>query len=212
MARKAGDRNRDYERKRELILDAIGPRLLLPDGARLSLSEMAAAAGVSLSSLRHHVGGRAEIIATVLARYGERGEVFTRQVAAPPPLEVPLRESLRWALGQILVGLSHGVLALHALGLSAGLADPAIGPAYLRAILEPTLACMEARLGHHAARGELQPCDLRLAALALLSPLLLSALHQDGLCGREVRPLSLEQVSQEQIDRFLAAYGAPAAR
>lgn len=207
MARKTGDRNRDYEAKREQILAALQVRLLREDAARISMSELAAAAQVSLSSLRHHVGTRAALLSAVLERLGKLGAPFLAAIAAPP--SVPLPESLRWVLSSILLGLQRGVLEIHALGIATGLRDESVGPAYLKTILEPTLACVETRLAHHLARGELAPCDVRLAALSLLSPLIVASLHQSGLGGACVRPLSLESVCEEQVQRFLRAY-APA--
>jgi AcrR family transcriptional regulator len=205
MARKRGDRNRDYLVKREQILAVLQQRLLQADGAGLSLSQLAVAANVSLSSLRHHCGSRSAIISEVLGRLGAIGKLFMEAIAAPP-LE-PLAESLRWTLASILGGLRGGVLEIHSLGLTAGMHDREVGPAYLQAILEPTLVCVEARLQHHIDRGELPPCDVRLASLALLSPLLLGALHQGGLGGDCLRPLALEQVCSEQVEHFLRAYG-----
>lgn len=205
MARKTGDRNRDYHLKREQILAALQQRLLKEDAARVSMSELAAAAGVSLSSLRHHVGTRAEAIGAVLERLGRLGAPFTQSLAAPPV--EPLYESLRKVMASLLLGLRMGVLEIHALGIATGLRDRSVGPAYLNQILEPTLRCVETRLGHHVDRGELPPCDVRLATLSLLSPLILAALHQSGLGGDCVRPLPLERVCDEQVERFLRAYG-----
>ncbi|MFO0577082.1 MAG: TetR/AcrR family transcriptional regulator [Polyangia bacterium] len=205
MARKTGDRNRDYNQKREQILAALQQRLLKEDAARVSMSELAAAADVSLSSLRHHVGTRAEAIGAVLERLGRLGAPFTTSLAAPP--QEPLAESLRKVMASLLLGLRMGVLEIHALGIATGLRDRSVGPAYLNQILEPTLRCVETRLGHHIDRGELPPCDVRLATLSLLSPLILSALHQSGLGGDCVRPLPLERVCDEQVERFLRAYG-----
>jgi AcrR family transcriptional regulator len=205
MARKTGDRNRDYQQKREQILAALQQRLLKEDAARVSMSELAAAAGVSLSSLRHHVGTRAEVIGAVLERLGRLGVPFTASIALPPT--EPLAESLRKVMASLLLGLRLGVLEVHALGIATGLRDRTVGPAYLNQVLEPTLACVEARLQHHVDRGELPPCDVRLATLSLLSPLILASLHQSGLGGDCVRPLPLERVCDEQVERFLRAYG-----
>ena len=86
MPRKPGDRNRDFEQKRSTILDRLEERLLRPDGARVTLNEMATVADVSVSSLRHHVGGRPEVWAAMLARCAalELGEHQIRvNVVAP---------------------------------------------------------------------------------------------------------------------------------
>lgn len=205
MARKIGDKNRDFDQKRENILAALEPRLLADDGPRVTLHEMATAAGVSVSSLRHHVGGRAEVWEAVLARYGAKGEPWNRLVASPTDLS--LADSLRTTLQMIAMGLQRGLLPMIATGLMAGLREPTVGPAFLNTMLEPILASLEARLAHHAARGQLAPCDHRLAALGLVSPLLMASLHQQGLGGCTVRPLSLDVVVDEQVRAFLMVYG-----
>ncbi len=205
MARKTGDRNRDFDVKREQILDALQGRLLADDAPRVTLNEMAVVAGVSLSSLRHHFGSRSELYAALLQRYGLIGKRYHERITAPP--EGPVRESLGTMLRLILQGLRHGVLDLHAVGLSVGMRDDVVGPAYLREILEPTLRAVETRLGQYVERRELVACDLRIAALSLLSPLLLGAVHQHGLRGDGVRPLALPALCDEILDRFLLAYG-----
>jgi AcrR family transcriptional regulator len=205
MARKTGDRNRDFDKKREQLLDSLQLRLLHEDAPRITMNEMAIVAGVSLSSLRHHFGSRSGLYAALLQRYGLIGKRFLEQITAPP--QKPLRESLAELLRLILTGLRHGVLDIHAVGLAVGMRDRVVGPAYLHAILEPTLQSVETRLALHVQRGELRPCDLRIAALSLISPLLLAAIHQHGLCGQDVRPLSLDALCDDLLVHFLRAYG-----
>jgi AcrR family transcriptional regulator len=204
MARKPGDKNRDFEQKRSNILDALEERLLQPDGGFVTLNEMATVAQVSLSTLRHHVGTRADVWSAMLERYGARGAPYLQLVASPT--DMALEDSLRLTLTMILAGLQRGLLPMLATGLVVGLQEPTVGPAYLNTMLEPILASLEARLGHHEARGELAPCDRRAAALFLISPLLLGALHQQGLGGCGVRPLDMGAMVEELLTRFLRAY------
>lgn len=206
MARRPGDRNRDFDAKREAILARLEPRLLAPDAATLSFHEMAEAADVSPSSLRHHLGSRSEVVAAVLARMGQKGAPFLAMVAAAP--ELPVEASLRWLLGRLVLGLNHGLAEMVGMGLAMGMRDERVGPAFLDAMLEPLLQAVEARLAHHARAGELVDTDLRLAALALVSPIVLGAVHQRGLAGHLVRPLSLDSIVDETVRRFLRGYGA----
>jgi AcrR family transcriptional regulator len=206
MARKPGDRNRDFEKKKEQILDVLELRVTQEDGHRLSMNEMALAADVSLSTLRHHLGSREELLTTLLARQGSRGARYLAMVTAEPT--TGLEESLRSTLHQVVIGLEHGLAETLAHGLSVGLRDPTVGPAFLNNLLEPVLQSMEVRLGHHQQRGELIPADLRVAALGLLAPVVLGALHQRGLCGDQVRPLSLHYLVDMQVTHFVRAYGA----
>ncbi|MDP2307469.1 MAG: TetR/AcrR family transcriptional regulator [Pseudomonadota bacterium] len=206
MARKVGDRNRDFERKRELILDVLQVRLLREDAARITMNEMAIAADVSLSTLRHHFGSRSDVVAAVLERLGRRGAPYIASAAALP--EGDVESSLTWLLTSILRGLQFGLADVVGMGLTLGLRDPTVGPAFLENVLEPLLQSVEARLAHHVRSGELAEVDLRLAALVLVSPLLLATLHQRGLCGDKVRPLALDTVVGAQVRHFLRGYRA----
>ena len=88
--------------------------------------------------------------------------------------------------------------------LAAGMDDPALGPATVDALLEPVLQAVEARLGVHRDRGELAAdADLRHAALALVSPLLLGLLHQRSLGGSGCRPLDLRRSRRIHVARFV---------
>ncbi|MDP3505037.1 MAG: TetR/AcrR family transcriptional regulator C-terminal domain-containing protein [Myxococcales bacterium] len=121
----------------------------------------------------------------------------------------PLRESLIGVLGYILSGLTDSGLAeLHVLGLRSGLKHPALGPAYLTEVLEPSLVALETRLQRHAARGELRGENTRVAALQLVSPVLLAVLHQRELGGTTCRPLDLPAFLEPHVDAFLRAWSA----
>ena len=132
------------------------------------------------------------------------GKRYHERITAPP--EGPVRESLGTMLRLILQGLRHGVPRSARGGLSVGMRDDVVGPAYLREILEPTLRAVETRLGQYVERRELVACDLRIAALSLLAALA-GAVHQHGLRGDGVRPPSLPALCDEILDRFLLAYG-----
>ena len=206
MARKPGDRNRDFEKKREQILDVLERRVLEEGGPRLSMNEMAQSAEVSLSTLRHHLGSREELLKALLERQGRRGARYLAAVTAEPT--TGLEESVRHTLHQMVIGLEHGLAETLAHGLSVGLRDRTVGPAFLNNLLEPILQSLEQRLAYHEQRGELLPADLRVAALSLAAPVVLGALHQRGLCGNEVRPLSLHYLVDVQVTQFVRAYAA----
>lgn len=208
MARRHGDRNRDFEQKRSMLLDALEPRLFRDDGPLITLNEMATTAGVSPSTLRHHLGGRSEVWSAVLERAGARGAPYLALVASPPA--EPLEASLRMTLSMIHAGLQRGLLPIVANGIAAGLRDEVVGPSFLNAVLEPILASLEARLAHHQARGEIGPRDLRVAALTLASPLVLAVLHQRGLGGCVVRPLDVDAMIDEQVRMFVSGVATSA--
>lgn len=54
---------------------------------------------------------------------------------------------------------------------------------------EPFVIALARRLDAHMARGDMRPVDARMAALALVSPPLLNALHQGQLGGAHDYPL-----------------------
>ncbi|MDQ3031267.1 MAG: TetR/AcrR family transcriptional regulator [Myxococcota bacterium] len=209
MGRVPGARNADYDATRDAMLRRMRARLLAPDGARASFRELAEAAGVGPATLRHYFGTREGAVRAALAQMHEDGMPYLLRVTAPP--SAPLRESLGELLAMVMLGLRSGVGAIHALGLSAGLRDEALGPAYLEHVLEPTQQAFEARLAHHAARGELREgADLRLAALQLIAPVLLASLHQRELGGAECRPLDVDAALTPHLEAWIRAWAREA--
>ncbi len=204
MGRPAGSRNPDFEATRASLVTAVQKRLGAPDGTRVSFREMAAAAGVSVATLRHYFGSREGVVSAVLGQWHEQGQRYLLEVATGPLL--PVRASLTGFLFYLELGFRNGVDEVHAIGLASGLRDPTLGPTYLCEVLDPTLECVEARLARHVARGELRAGDVRLMALALVSPPLMVLLHQGPLGGKKARPLAWEKFAEEHIDAFLRAY------
>jgi len=205
MGRPTGTRNPDFEATRASLVRAVQARLSAADGVRASFRELAAAAGVSVATLRHYFGSREGAIAAVMEQWHRMGQPYLLDVATGPLL--PVRASLAWFLGFLAQGFRVGVGDIHATGLAAGLRDPALGPSYLRHAFEPSLEALEARLARHVARGELRPGDVRSMALMLLSPALLALLHQGPLGGSTSRPLDWDRFCAEHLDAFLRAHG-----
>ena len=206
MARVRGSRNADHDEARERLLASVRARLLEPDGAQASFRELAAAAEVSVATLRHYFGTREALLKEVMAAMHRSGGPYLLAAATEP--HGPARESLRWFLAQLVEGWGYGVGDMTAFGLAAGLRQAELGPAYVQELLEPTLQAAEARLARHVADGELRRCDVRHAALALVSPVLLALLHQRQLSGARCRPLDLERLVDDHLEAFLRAYGA----
>lgn len=204
MGRPIGSRNPDFESTRDGLIKAALQRLGEPDGTRASFRELAAAAGVSVATLRHYFGSREQLIQAVLAWYHVAGQRYLLEVATGP-LE-PVAESLARLLSRIAEGFHRGVDRVHSIGLSAGLRDPLLGPAYLTEVLDPTIEAVEARLARHIARGELRPGDVRHMAMSLVTPPLLALLHQGVLGGSRTRPLSYAAFCADHVSGFLRAY------
>ncbi|APR80725.1 Transcriptional regulator, TetR family protein [Minicystis rosea] len=207
MGRPTGSRNPDFEATRARLAGAALDRLGAPDGTRASFRELAAAAGVSVATMRHYFGSREGLVTALMEMSNAAGQRYLLEVAAGPigPVAASLAEVLR----RIGEGFRQGALArIHAIGLSAGLREPTLGPAYLSHVLDPTIEALEARLSRHIARGELRPGDVRYMALSLLTPPFMALLHQHALGGACTRPLSYEAFCADHLAGFLRAYGA----
>lgn len=204
MARPSGSKDRDYDEKRAALLERIGQHLSasLPD--KSSLRDIATAAGVTVSTLLHYFGSRPGLVAALMEHQAKLGAPYLEIVASS---EDPFEFSIRTLTRFILSGLVDAqVVDLHAVGLVEASGSDRLGPAYLEHLLEPTLQAVEARLAVHVARGEMRKSDLRVAALCLVSPLLLATLHQCRLGGAQVRHLDLADLAAEVSDMFLSAY------
>jgi AcrR family transcriptional regulator len=205
MARTLGARNLDYASQRNTLISKAKVRLSLRGAGEPSFRELAAAAGVSVATMRHYFRSREEIVTAVFD---------AAQGAAAPHLErgrMPSGPDLAGSLRTFLMGVVRGwvdgnVGALHRIGLAEGLRNGESGIQYLNQVLEPTLQALEQRLAKHIARGDMIEADTRHAALLLLSPVVLGLLHQHDLGGTRCRPLDLTTVIEAQVDVFVRAY------
>lgn len=205
MSRTAGTRNADYEAHRQELAAAVARRMVAPGGAAASFRELAAAAGVSAPTLRHYFGDRTGVMGAALAELRRQGAMWIAYTADPG--EGDARTSLESFFASFLLGWRQfGVGTIQAAALSAGLTEAAVGPAYLTEILEPVLQALEQRIEALAARGEIVPGDLRVAALELLAPVFLALLHQDALSGTRCRPLDMDSFVRAHLDHTLRAW------
>jgi AcrR family transcriptional regulator len=210
LARTKGARNADYDAKRSELLARLLPRFVDRGQGRPSLRQFAAAAGVTMPTLRHYFGDRSDVVGAVLEEYRRLGETRLERVATPAG---DFASSIRGFARDLVAGLqAQGGPArlgdVFSASLSEGLADPEISPLALRYVLDPAVEALERRLNAHLERGEMRKADLRAAALTLIAPLLLAVLHQDQMQGASVRPVALHALADEVADAFIRAYGA----
>lgn len=205
MARTAGARNHDHEARRRELLNRMRARLSEVGASRASWRELAAAAGVGLSTLAHHFGKREDVVRAILLANGEEGRAPLAVLAEPSG---PFAPSVRDALDHLALGLRFGVGEMLALGLIEGLRQPGLGPAFVDASLEPVIHAAAARLRAHQERGEMRAADPRVAALALVSPVILADLHQVQLGGAMGHPLAMADLLDQHAGAFVRAYRA----
>ena len=199
MGRPRGTRNADYDnRRRELAFRIF--KCILND-ASTSLNAMAEQIGVSRPTLRHYFGDRDSAIRAALEEAAKVGRPHIESLRIPTTDDPT--EGLQQALRRIVMGWRNfGVINIHHVGLKIGLEDDLTGTTYLTQILEPTLQAIEGLLQTLQDRGALRPHCPRLGALSLLSPIILGLLHQDGLGGKELRPLVIEDLIDSLVEGY----------
>jgi AcrR family transcriptional regulator len=205
MPRKAGTLNANHQQRRAELLAALRLRLVKPDAPYPSMRELAASAGVTVTTLRHYFGRREDLIANLMAEIGSQSEIFLHWARSPT---LPFAESIAEYVNFTLMGFRVGLTELHTLGLREGLRHSRMGPMYLEKLVEPTVQALEARLQMHIDLQEMRPCNVRHAALALSASLIIAFLHQSELGGDSTRPLDLDAFAADQAEAFVRAYKA----
>ncbi|MEM9455316.1 MAG: TetR/AcrR family transcriptional regulator C-terminal ligand-binding domain-containing protein [Myxococcota bacterium] len=205
MGRPTGSRNPGFEQKRAQLAEAILEHLLRTGISPVSLRELAAACEVTPPTLRHYFGDRDGALEAALRAAHRAGEEHMAYTIGADLGDV--RTALVATLRYLVDGwVNYGVGRLNALGIGAGLDHERLGPAYVAELLEPLLQSFEARLARHVASGELAVPSLRVAALQLVSPLVMALLHQHQLGGHACRPLDVDALVEPHVDAFLRIY------
>jgi AcrR family transcriptional regulator len=205
MARNIGNKNNDYAQKRERLLDLLFVQMMKHNFRSFpSFREVSDLLGVTPPTLRHYFTDREGLIKAFLEFIELRGKPFLDKAAvASGAVDYSVRELLHF----IASGFEFGpVAAIHQFGLSNGLGDEDIGPAYLIHIFEPLLQSVEKRIITHQQQNELVEAEPRLLALSLLSPLFMVLIHQNKLGGKCVRPIDINSFIHQQADAFLKSY------
>jgi AcrR family transcriptional regulator len=207
MARPTGKRNSDYsDRRKDLLEDAI-KRLLAECQNRPSLRALADAAGVSLPTIVHYFGSRTQLLESVFILLEEGGRPYLEHVREPSgTFSTSIRELVLFIANRFKDGV---LVAIHSLGLMEGIRNDEVGPLYLKHLLEPTIEAIGVRLQKHIERREMRRVDVRYAANALLSPILIAFLHQTELSGKKSYPVEIEAFLRSHSTGFIRGYGKP---
>lgn len=203
MSRPTGRRNADFEASRTELLERI-THAVLKHPHSSSFAELAEASGVARTTLRHYFGTRELLLQALLAHMEVLGQQAEARHSIPDDL--PLAQALRLALDRLVFGWRVGVGALFVAGLLWGLGDEALGPAYVRSLLEPMLLGFERRLHSRLCTAGMSEQQARHAALALVSPVVLALLHQESLHGVKCRPLDIDEFIPQHLERFLRGW------
>lgn len=203
MVKTKGAKSGGHDEKRAALLQAFRERLIAPNLPPPSLRELVSAAGVSMPTVRHYFGRREDLITALLEDFGRQGAVHVERARVT---DLPFRASITILAQGLSIALSTGLLEIHTLGLREGLCNDAVGPTYLNHVLEPTILAIEDRLRLHQQRGEMREANARVAALGLLSPLVLGYLHQAQLGGAATRPLDAGAFLEAHCEAFIRAY------
>jgi AcrR family transcriptional regulator len=205
MARTKGARNADYDDSRLALARRVRGTLMAEEGIRSSLRHLAAGAGTSVATLKHYFGDREGLLRAVMESLRIDGAPFMARASTPVSGDV--RASLQQFLASLVVAWDRfQVGAMHGAMLAEGLSVRALGGSYVTLLLEPLLQVGEQLLQRHLDRGELEPLEVRQAALMLQAPLVLALLHQHNLAGAACRPLDVPAFIEAHVDAFLRAY------
>lgn len=207
MGRPTGTLNKDHHEARADLARKVAQQLLTTAGTLPSLSALADGAGVDPGTLRHYFVDRRGVVKAAMETLLAHGT--EQKLRALALAELPVREALVTLLGRVAKAWGGMLGGMHATGFVEGMVDGELGQTYVTTMLEPTLATVEALLEHYRARNMLEVPDVRLGALALMSPVLLACFHQVQLQGRACRPLDLDAFVEGHVNGFLHGYAAP---
>lgn len=204
MGRIKGSLSKDHADKREALLYKLHEHVEQGDAIGLGLRSMAEVMGVSVPTVRHYFGSRRGAVQALLRTYKVDGEPHLEIMRKPSGA---FADSIRDAITFLLKGFQESPLPqIHAFGLAEGFSDRELADSYVKDLLESALEAIAMRLKHHIDRGEMIPMDTRVAAIYLISPILMTFLHQCGLNGKSTYPTDLKALAEGHAEAFIRAF------
>jgi hypothetical protein len=210
VGRASGSLNRDHAETRSDLARRLAQHLLSSGGTLPSLRTLAEGVGVDPGTLRHYFDDRRGAVQAAMETLLPLGD--DQKARALALASLPVGQALTTLLTRVVQAWEGLLGAMHTTGFVEGMVDGAIGQAYVRTMLEPTLSTVEVLLADFHARNMLQVPDVRLGALALMSPVMLACFHQVQLQGRACRSLDLEAFVTSHVQGFLRGYAAPSSK
>jgi len=195
-------------RKGALILDTARQMFLDRGYDATSLDDVAAASGVSKTTVYNNFEDKEGLFGAVVLSVTERAEKIIAELGATLSGDEPVAGRLTAVARTLAYGvLSPAVVQLRRLAISEALRFPAIVTAYWDRAPARTLALLTEAFTQMAARGELDTDDpaaaAALFAYAVLGP------YQDQALLQPSRPLTradLDDHVSKMVTAFLRAY------
>jgi AcrR family transcriptional regulator len=202
MGRPRGSRNADYDQKRRKLARKVVQHLVAGPAEHLSLRELARAAGVSVSTMRHYFGDRQGIIEAGIVEMGHSAERHLQTAVDAAKTGDDVHARVVAALASLADTWRREQLGrAHAVGLAEGM-YAGVGPATVEHLIEPFVGAIERVLREATGANS----EARHAALALVGPVWMVLAHQESLNGREANPVDIDSFVRDHTTRFLLGW------
>ena len=198
-------------RKGALILDTARQMFLERGYDATSLDDVAAASGVSKTTVYNNFKDKEGLFSAVVLAVTERAEQIISELSATLSGDEPIAGRLTAVARALAYGvLNPAVVQLRRLAIAEALRFPGIVTAYWERAPARTLALLTESFTQLAARGELDIDDP--AAAAAIFAYAVLGLYQDQALLQPDRPLAradLDQHVGQVVATFLRAYAGP---
>jgi TetR/AcrR family transcriptional repressor of mexJK operon len=195
-------------RKGALILDTARQMFLERGYDATSLDDVAAASGVSKTTVYNNFEDKEGLFSAVVLSVTERAEQIISELGATLSGDEPVAGRLTAVARALAYGvLNPAVVQLRRLAISEALRFPGIVTAYWDRAPARTLALLTESFTQMAAQGELDTDDP--AAAAALFAYAVLGLYQDQALLQPSRPLvraDIDEHVEKMVTAFLRAY------
>lgn len=202
-------KRRKAERPDEIVAAAF--QVFAEKGfAAARLDDIAAQAGVSKGAIYLYFATKEDIFRAVVeqAVAPNLGRVQGAIAAHPDSFPDLLRSFVAVIAGLIESSPLGGVLKM-VVGESRNF--PQLAQAWHDSLVAPALAAMTAAIAAAQARGELRACDPRLAAVGLISPMLVGVIWRETFVPVGAAPLDIPALARQHVEIWLAGMSTRAA-